>query len=120
MIDFTSVHGFVKVKNILALVALFCVMNTFAMSPNPEDVISTITQEILSEIKNNPSLVKGDCPPHNTVECSRVTVNRRILGTSKHYHRFLHPPQGTRYTDYTVSSTKYIPRHTILSHQCSK
>ena len=73
MIDFTSVHGFVKVKNILALVALFCVMNTFAMSPNPEDVISTITQEILSEIKNNPSLVKGD------LESINLLVEKKVM-----------------------------------------
>jgi len=73
MIDFTSALGFVKAKNSFALGALFCVMNTFAMSPNPEDVISTITQEILSEIKNDPSLVKGD------LESINLLVEKKVM-----------------------------------------
>ena len=73
MIDFTLVPGFVKGKNSVVLGALFCVMNTFAMSPNPEDVISTITQEILSEIKNNPSLVKGD------LESINLLVEKKVM-----------------------------------------
>jgi len=73
MIDFTSALGFVKAKNSFALGALFCVMNTFAMSPNPEDVISTITQEILFEIKNDPSLVKGD------LESINLLVEKKVM-----------------------------------------
>ena len=73
MIDFTSALGFVKAKNSFAIGALFCVMNTFAMSPNPEDVISTITQEILSEIKNDPSLVKGD------LESINLLVEKKVM-----------------------------------------
>ena len=73
MIDPTSVLGFVKVKNSFALAALFCVTTTFAMSPNPEDVISTITQEILSEIKNDPSLVKGD------LESINLLVEKKVM-----------------------------------------
>ena len=72
MIDFTLVPGFIKGKNSVALGTLFCVMNTFAMSPNPEDVISTITQEILSEIKNDPSLVKGDLESINSLVEKKV------------------------------------------------
>ena len=73
MIDFTLVSSFIKGKNSVALGALFCVMNTFAMSPNPEDVISTITQEILSEIKNDPSLVKGD------LESINLLVEKKVM-----------------------------------------
>lgn len=73
MIDSTSVLGFVKVKNSFALAAFFCVTTTFAMSPNPEDVISTITQEILSEIKNDPSLVKGD------LESINLLVEKKVM-----------------------------------------
>ena len=36
MIDFTLVPGFVKGKNSVVLGALFCVMNTFAMSLPPK------------------------------------------------------------------------------------
>ena len=73
MIDSTLVPSFIKGKNSVALGALFCVMNTFAMSPNPEDVISTITQEILSEIKNDPSLVKGD------LESINLLVEKKVM-----------------------------------------
>jgi phospholipid transport system substrate-binding protein len=43
------------------------------MGPNPEDVISTITQEILSEIKNDPSLVKGD------LESINLLVEKKVM-----------------------------------------
>ena len=78
MIDSTLVSGFIKGKNSVALGALFCVMNTFAMSPNPEDVISTITQEILSEIKNDPSLVKGDLESINLLVEKKVILQKTI------------------------------------------